>query len=329
VDRFQPIGYLPDREEILSWLSGKRVVLLAGGPSREREISFRSALNVQRALRNLGVEAPIVDFTPENARRMASSPPDVAVVMMHGRPGEDGSVQGFLEVLGVNYTGARLTGSILGIDKYVFKRFVSSLGLKVPPFVLIRDEREVKRALGFADRVGYPVILKPRAEGSSVGTRIADDEGELKDFLLENLYHFGDTLVEEFIRGKEVTVGVLGSGDRSFPLPALELRVKRRRFYDYTAKYTEGETEFILPANLDKGTMRRVQEVARRIHVETDCRGFSRSDFIVAEDGTPYVLELNTIPGMTELSDLPAEAKAVGLSYEDVLLYVLESAMLP
>jgi len=322
------VMYRPDRERILRELEGKDVVILAGGPSREREVSFRSALNVQRALRNLGINAPIVDFSRENALHLATSPPYLAVIMMHGRPGEDGTVQGFLEVLGVRYTGARLTGSVLGIDKYAFKRFVSALGLRVPPFLLVRSPGDIDDAVDFAREVGFPVIVKPRSEGSSVGTFVAEDEEGLRRYLMRDLEEFGHTIVERFIRGREITVGVLGTGPRSFPLPVLELRVKRRRFYDYTAKYTEGETEFVLPAELPPDTYGEVQEVARRVHVETESRGFSRTDFIVSEDGIPYVLEINTIPGMTELSDLPAEAKAAGLSYEDVVLYVLESGLI-
>jgi len=328
VDRFQPVDYRPDREAILGALADKDVVILAGGPSREREVSFRSALNVQRALHTLGINAPIIDFTDDNVRHLAQNPPDVAVVMMHGRPGEDGVVQGFLESLGVRYTGARLTGSVLGIDKYVFKRFVVAAGIKVPPFFLVKNGEDINNAIDFAKKVGYPVIIKPRAEGSSVGTYVVEGAGELEVKLREDLREFGHTIVEKFIRGKEVTVGVLGTGERSFALPVLALRVKRRRFYDYVAKYTEGETEFVLPAELPEGTYREVQDIARRIHVETECRGFSRTDFIVAEDGTPYVLELNTIPGMTELSDLPAEARHIGLTYEDVVLYILESALI-
>jgi len=328
VDRLQPVGYRPDRDAILKALAGREVVILAGGPSREREVSFRSALNVQKALHALGINTPIIDFTPENVRHLVQNPPDVAVIMMHGRPGEDGVVQGFLEAIGVKYTGARLTGSVLGIDKYAFKRFVSAIGIKVPPFFLVKSEGDIDGIRDFAERVGYPLIVKPRSEGSSVGTYVVEGPGELEVKLRENLREFGHTLVEKFIRGREVTVGVLGTGERAFPLPVLELRVKRRKFYDYTAKYTEGETEFVLPAELPEETYREVQEIARRVHIETECRGFSRTDFIVSEDGTPYALEVNTIPGMTELSDLPAEARHIGLTYEDVVLYVLESALI-
>ncbi len=329
MDRLQPVKRKPDRERILRSLVGKRVVILAGGPSREREVSFRSAANVQRALKNLGVDAPVLDFNRRTVEEFVLNPPDLVVLMMHGKPGEDGVVQGFLEALGIRYTGAGLTGSVLGIDKYAFKRFSQALGLQVPPFTLVRGEDGFSEALDFARRVGYPVIVKPRSEGSSVGTYVCDSPQDLKDTLIRNLKEFGHTLVEKFIRGKEVTVGVLGTGTGAFALPALELRVKRRRFYDYTAKYSEGETEFVLPADIPEGVHRTVQDIAVRLHVESECRGFSRTDFIIAEDGTPYVLEINTIPGMTDLSDLPAEAKAVGLSYEDVVLYVLESALPP
>ncbi|MEO0139415.1 MAG: D-alanine--D-alanine ligase [candidate division WOR-3 bacterium] len=306
-------------------LRGKRVVILAGGESSERDVSFRSAKNVQKALENLGINAPIVDFCGDNIRDFVQNPPDLAVIMMHGRPGEDGTVQGFLEMLKIPYTGSGVVASAVGIDKYIFKLVCRGLGVRVPDFVLIRDYDGIDKAFGFAERVGYPVIIKPRREGSSVGTKICKNPDDLRDALKENLKTFGDTLVEKYIKGKEITVGVLGTGRNAFALPILELRVKKREFYDYVAKYTKGETEFIIPAELPEELYKKAQDTALLLHREIDCKGFSRVDFI-ATDGDVFALEINTIPGMTELSDLPAEAKHMGLSYEDVVVYILKSA---
>ncbi len=303
---------------------GKKIVILAGGESSEREVSLRSAKNVQKALRNLGIEAEIIDFISENVKKISQDPPDLAVIMMHGKPGEDGTVQGFLETLKVPYTGSRVLASALGIDKYVFKLVCRGLGIKVPDFVMIRKGGNQKEALNFAESVGYPVIIKPRSEGSSVGIKICRDPEDLELSLRENLENFGDTIVEKYVKGKEITVGILGTGDSAFALPVLELRVKNREFYDFVAKYTKGETEFVIPAQIPEELYKRAQEIALRLHRELDCRGFSRVDFIVAED--VYTLEINTIPGMTDLSDLPAEARHMGLSYEDVVYFVLRSA---
>ena len=307
----------------ISRFVGKKIVILAGGESSEREISFKSAKNVQKALKNLGIEAEIVDFVGENIKKISQDPPDIALIMMHGKPGEDGTVQGFLETLRIPYSGSGILASAVGIDKYIFKLVCKGLGIKVPEFVLIRKRNSLKDALEFAERVGYPVIIKPRSEGSSVGTKICKGPDELLESLKENLENFGDTLVERYIKGKEITVGILGTGESAFALPVLELRVKNREFYDFVAKYSKGETEFIIPAEIPRDLYDKAQEIALKLHRELDCRGFSRVDFIVSDD--VYTLEINTIPGMTDLSDLPAEAKHMGLSYEDVVYFVLKS----
>ncbi len=306
-------------------LAGKSVVILAGGESSEREVSFRSAVNVQRALKNMGINAPIIDFKGDNIVSVINDPPDIALIMMHGKPGEDGSVQGLLEIFKIPYTGSGIVASAVGIDKYIFKLVCKGLGIKVPPFVLIRKGEEQSKVFDFVKDVGYPVIIKPRSEGSSVGTRICRSDDELLEGIGEVMKEFGDVLVEKFIKGKEITVGILGSGKDAFALPVLELRVKNREFYDYVAKYTKGETEFIIPAEIPKELYERSQDIALKIHREIDCKGFSRVDFIATEDDV-FALEINTIPGMTELSDLPAEARYMGLSYEDVISYVLLSA---
>lgn len=306
-------------------LKDKSIVILAGGESSEREVSFRSAKNVQKVLENLGIKAPIVDFCGDNVKGIVQNPPDLAVIMMHGKPGEDGTVQGFLDILKIPYTGSGVVASAVGIDKYIFKLVCRGLGIKVPDFILIREYDGFEKASEFAESVGYPVIIKPRSEGSSVGTKICKNPDELEKYLMENLETFGDTIVEKYIKGKEITVGVLGTGKNAFALPILELRVKNREFYDYVAKYTKGETEFIIPAELPDKLYKKAQDVALLLHREIDCKGFSRVDFIATDDDV-FALEINTIPGMTELSDLPAEAKHMGLSYEDVVIYILKSA---
>ncbi len=318
------MGSILALKETADRFKDKRVVILAGGDSREREVSFRSAQNIKKALANLGINSEVLDFRGENIKKFILDPPDVAFLIMHGKPGEDGSVQGLLELFKIPYTGSGVVASAVGIDKYIFKLVCMGLGINVPPFTLIRDEEDKGKGLEFARAKGYPVIVKPRSEGSSVGTEVCYNEQELKDSVERGLKEFGDIIVEKFIKGKEVTVGILGSGRKSFALPILELRVKNREFYDYTAKYTKGETEFIIPATLPQDIYGRVQDIALRVHRELDCKGFSRVDFIVADD--IYALEINTIPGMTDLSDLPAEAKHMGITYEEVVLFVLRSA---
>jgi len=302
---------------------GKRIVILAGGESSEREISFKSAENVQRALRNLGIEAEILDFIGENIKKLSQDPPDLAFIMMHGKPGEDGTVQGFLETLKVLY-GFGGFGKCGGNGQVYLQARLQGFRNKGSRVHTNKEKRRYKGSFKFCHEVGYPVIIKPRSEGSSVGTKICKNPEELEEALKENLEKFGDTLVEKYIKGKEITVGILGTGEKAFALPILELRVKNREFYDFVAKYTKGETEFVIPAEIPEELYKKAQDIALRLHRELDCKGFSRVDFIASDD--IYTLEINTIPGMTELSDLPAEARHMGLSYEDVVYFVLKSA---
>lgn len=301
-----------------------RIGVLMGGWSSEREISLRSGRKVLDSLKRQGFDAVGIDLTRAFAAQIAEAKLDVAFVILHGRPGEDGTIQGFLELQGIPYTGSGVTASALGMDKLLSKRLFQQAGIPTPAFIPVAAKQDPGPVLDRAEKeIGYPLILKPRLEGSSVGVELLSSwRGAAARCQKVQLEH-GDILLEQYVPGMIATVGVLGRE----VLPALELVPKRRQFYDYTAKYTRGETEFIIPARLSRRVAERIGELALRVHDLLGCRGFSRTDFIIRDGRRPFVLEINTLPGLTGLSDLPAEAAAVGISYDEVIRRILAEAL--
>jgi len=292
-----------------------RIGVLYGGWSPEREISLISGKNVYEALKKKGYDAILIDVQKDFVERIKKEKIDIAFNMIHGTPGEDGILQGVLEFLGIPYTGSGIQGAILSMDKIISKKIFLSSGIPTPDFIYPVDEEnlEIER---------FPVVVKPRSQGSSVGVSIVDDYNSLKN-ALEEAKKYGEYFIEEYIDGMIATCGILGET----PLPVLELVPRRRRFYDYIAKYTDGETEFICPARLDEKTTEEVQNIALKVHRLLSLRDFSRIDFVIKDNKYPYVLEANSIPGMTPLSDLPKEANVIGLSYDDVVERILRAGM--
>ncbi len=308
-------------------LKDKKILVLYGGWSREREVSIRSGKKVLNALISMGFNASGLDMDRDFYSKIKEINPDVVVIMLHGKPGEDGTVQGVLELMGIPYTGSGVLASAIGMNKIATKRLLLSYNLPTPDFVYepyLKDPGRLSSTV--LERLGLPVVVKPVDEGSSLGVRIVKSEEDLPGIIEEELSEFGNIYFEKYIKGKSVTVGILGTGSNAFPLPILELRPKGREFYDYEAKYTHGLTEFVIPAEIPGDSYKKLQEDSLRTHQIVGCRGFSRVDAVVSEQGDPYILEINTIPGMTDLSDLPAEAEHMGISYNELVLYILASA---
>lgn len=315
------------REDLIQKLRSAKILVLYGGWSREREVSLRSGRLVYESLLRQGFNAHLLDMGNDFVERIKEIKPDVVVIMLHGKPGEDGTVQGVLELLGIPYTGSGVLASSIGMDKLISKRIFAALSLPTPPYVPVLKEVPLNIALDKVKKIlGMPVIVKPRSEGSSLGVKIVRSEDKLLEVMESTRREFGDFFVEKYIDGKAVTVGILGTGESAFALPVLELRVKGREFYDYNAKYTKGLTEFIIPAEIPKEAERILKESSLKMHRTIGCRGFSRVDAVVSKNGEPYLLEINTIPGMTDLSDLPKEAEHIGISYDEVVIYILKSA---
>ncbi|MGB9612748.1 MAG: D-alanine--D-alanine ligase, partial [Candidatus Margulisiibacteriota bacterium] len=251
---------------------------------------------------------------------------DIVYIMLHGRFGEDGTVQGMLELANIPYTGSKVLASALAMNKLASKRVFDALKIPTPRYLEIDRLSDIKKEIEKIKRsFPLPLILKPTSEGSSFGVTLIKEEKELEETVGMAVNEYGDVFVEEYIKGKEVTVGILGKGKSTQALPVLEL-LPSKEFYDYEAKYTEGLTKFILPARLPKPLYQKTQEIALAAHRALGCWGVSRVDIIISSDHVPYVHDVNTIPGMTERSDLPAQAAHAGISFDQLVVRILESA---
>lgn len=308
-------------------LRTKTIGVLMGGLSGEREISLLSGENCLQALLRLGYRAVRIDAVRDVAQRLDEERVEVAFLALHGRFGEDGTIQGLLEIMGIPYTGSGVLASALGMNKIAAKKVVRGSGIPTPDYREIRmDDHPRTVAEAVKAELGLPVMLKPLEEGSSLGVFKCRDDETLTTCLDYARAQFGAVFAERFVSGTEITVGIIERNGTREALPILEL-VPKNEFYDFEAKYTKGVTEFILPARLEAQTYARAQEVAVAAFDAIGCRGYARVDIMVDEVGTPWFVEVNTLPGMTELSDLPAQARAAGISYDELVETILLTAV--
>ncbi|HEY9775997.1 MAG TPA: D-alanine--D-alanine ligase [Planktothrix sp.] len=309
-----------------------KIGVLYGGLSSEREVSLRSGANCHAALQRLGYEnAELIDVDTNVSQVLLEKQIKVVMLCLHGCPGEDGTLQGLLELLRIPYTGSGVLASALAISKPMTKQILKSFDLPYPHTVNVYPENIAGGRVVGKTLPSVPAMVKPLAEGSSVGVSKITNEADLVSCVVETVKKYKGALVETYIDGPEITIGVLEEveGDRrsTIALPILELRPKSKAgFYDYEAKYTKGMTEFILPAELNPATTKLAQELAVRTFKALGCSGYARVDMMVSRDGQPYVLEVNTLPGMTDTSDLPAMAEEAGISYDLLVEKILFSA---
>lgn len=304
----------------------KRIGVLMGGWSGERAVSLRSGKNVLESLRRQGLDAVGIDVGRDIAAKLAKQRIRAAFIILHGPFGEDGTIQGLLEMMGIPYTGSGVLASALSMHKGYSKRIFQESGIPTPNFCWIgRDLDQRCGARQSVEMLGLPLVLKPPAEGSSIGISIVKTQEQAERGIGALFRKYREVIVEKFVPGMTVTTGVLGTGKSARALPVLEL-VPKNEFYDFKAKYTKGLTEFHVPARLPGAVYRKAQETAVAAHLALGCRGWSRVDAIVDRAGTPSILEVNTLPGMTDLSDLPAEAAAEGMDYDRLVLEILDSA---
>jgi D-alanine-D-alanine ligase len=303
-----------------------KVAVLMGGWSAEREVSLVSGAGCADALERLGHEVVRIDMDRDVALRLSEIKPDVVFNALHGTPGEDGSVQGMLDVMGLKYTHSGLATSVIAIDKVLTKQSLVPHGVRMPGGHIVNSE-----SLYLGDPLPRPYVLKPVNEGSSVGVAIVTADGNYGNPIGRDVtgpwQKFDELLAEPFIRGRELTTAVVG--DRA--LAVTELKPKSG-FYDYDSKYTDGMTEHICPANIPDEIAAACLETALKAHCVLGCRGTSRSDFRWDDergiDGL-YLLEVNTQPGMTPLSLVPEQAKYLGQSYDQLVQAILEDARMP
>jgi D-alanine-D-alanine ligase len=299
-------------------MSKLRLALIAGGTSAERPVSLKSGEQVFQALDKDKYDIRRYDPRDDLPRLVQEAGElDAALIIMHGRGGEDGTLQGLLDLLGVPYQGSGVLGSAIGMNKELSKILYQQAGLLVPKALFFNRE-EAPAAATVADHLGLPVVIKPVNEGSSIGITIAKSVADLDEGLKAAFAHDRRVLVEEHITGVEVTGGVLGN-DELTALPLVEIIPSANyAFFDYEAKYTPGASTEIVPARLDAELTRRAQACAAAAHRALHCRGYSRTDMLV-RDGRIYLLETNTIPGMTATSLFPQAAAAAGIPFPQLL----------
>jgi D-alanine-D-alanine ligase len=296
-----------------------------GGLSVEREVSLRSGEKCFEALCSLGYDVVKIDAVRDLTWRLAEEEVEVAFLALHGRFGEDGTVQGLLEFMDVPYTGSGVLASALGMHKVCAKKIVRQTGVPTPDYLELTPDRSAAQlAAEGAELLGLPVMLKPVKEGSSLGVVKCNDVAGLTTAIEQGRREFGEIFLEVYVAGTEITVGVVERDGVPLALPILEL-VPHNEFYDYEAKYTHGMTDFIIPARLQPEVYIEAQRLSVLAHEAIGCRGYSRIDFMVA-DGVPYFTEINTLPGMTDLSDLPAQAAAAGIPYPELVEMILLTA---
>lgn len=293
------------------------VGVLYGGISPERPISLKSGAAVAGALQSRGWNVVLIDVDHNLAQKLQAQPIDVAWLALHGPLGEDGCVQGFLEVLRIPYTGSGVRGSAIAMDKIATKRMLRDTEVMLPEDVTWR------KGDTFPENLVYPVMAKTPEGGSTLGITRCKDPGELEAGLLNCLQFAEEVLIERYIEGREITVAVLNG--RALPVVAID---PESGFFDFDAKYTKGMTRYTVPAPIDPQIAQRAQSAATLAYKTLDLSGVARADFIVDKDGTPWFLEINTLPGMTATSLSPMAAREVGLSFEDLVEALLQGASL-
>ena len=297
-----------------------KIAVLCGGFSSEREVSLRSGKNCYEALKRLGYKnAKLVDVSENISNDLKGF--DIAYNALHGKFGEDGCIQGLLEILKIPYTGCGVMASSIGMNKEFTKRVLRDAGLPLIKSVCIsKGDNLFQTTIGLQ----YPLMVKPVCEGSSFGMSKVNNQDELVKAVFEASKFKQDILIEEYKVGVNATVGVLEKDGVPFATDILELR-PHNEWYDYEAKYTKGMTDFILPAEISEDMTNLVKKYAVDAFKACGCSGVSRVDFLIVDD-IPYILEINTSPGMTDTSDLPAQSASMGISYDELVELTLRSA---
>jgi D-alanine-D-alanine ligase len=303
-----------------------RVAVLMGGRSLERQVSLASGRRVEDALVRLGHDVTPLDVGHDLVGRLRDLAPDVCFIALHGRDGEDGTVQELLEVLGLRYTGSRVSACISSADKVLAKHAMEDAGIPTPSFVAFNET--AFKELGAAEalpaieaRLGFPLVVKPADQGSALGLKLAPDAAAVPAALVAAFSYSDKVLLERHVRGRDLAVSILGDE----ALPVVEAVPEGGR-YDFETKYTIGASRLVCPADVDAGLATAAQDLALQVHRLLGCHGVSRVDLLLDEAGGLTVLEVNTVPGMTETSLLPLAAEAAGVGFDDLVARIVASA---
>ena len=299
-----------------------------GGPSSEREVSLKTGEAVYRSLVRSGYDAVAIDVGSALSQTLQEQPVEIAFLALHGPGGEDGAIQGFLETVGIPYTGSGVRASAIGMHKVATKTQLAAEGIPVPKgTVILRGTAPALGRILSSCHLKLPVVVKPASQGSTIGVTIVRKPAQWKEALRLAHQYDAEAMVETFIPGHEVTVSLLGGADGTVTaLPAVEI-VAPEGFYDFSAKYEKGRTQYLCPAPLPAVITRQIRQLAIDTYRVLGCEGAARVDFRITPKGKPYVLEINTVPGMTETSLLPMAAGKAGLSYDALTERILQSAI--
>lgn len=308
-----------------------KIVVVMGGTSTEAEVSRRTGTAILTALKSKGYNAEGMELRPETfAEDIKKSGCKMVFNGLHGKFGEDGQIQGTLDMLGIPYTGSGLLSAAVTMDKAMSKKVFFGAGISTPASInyLRSDMEERDLATEIIDRFSLPVVVKAASQGSSIGVVIVEKREELASALKEAFRYDEEVVVEQFIKGRELTVAVWGNGDSAEAFPIIEITTVSGR-YDYESKYTVGASTHIIPAPIGEKTTEAVQELAVETFKACNCRGVARVDIMLSEDGTPYVIEVNSVPGMTETSLVPDAARAMGIEFPELCERILQMAGFP
>ncbi len=299
-----------------------KIAVLMGGHSLERDISFQSGKRVVLALKRLGYRVISLDVDEHIVRSLRKEKVDACFIALHGKFGEDGTIQELLEIMDIRYTGAGVLASMIGMDKALSKAIFRRDDIPTPKFFTLSTgalkEMGASNVLkDVTSQIGLPLVVKPSSQGSALGIKFVNKEQELPSAILGALSYDDKVILEKYIKGTEVSVSVLGIG-RPHALPPVEI-VPKKDYFDFEAMYTMGQTEYYVPARLPDEKIKEVQKLSKKVFKSLHCRAFARVDFIIGQDNIPYVIELNTIPGLTETSLFPMAAAEAGMSFEELI----------
>jgi D-alanine-D-alanine ligase len=309
-----------------------RVAVLKGGRSLERQVSLKSGGRVEDALERLGHEVAAIDVGADLVDRLSDAAPEIAFIALHGRDGEDGTVQELLEVMGIPYTGSGVSACIRTADKVLAKHAMRDHEIPTPDFYAFNEtafkELGAAQALpAIEERLDFPIVVKPAGQGSALGIKFARTAADVPAALVAAFSYDRKVLLERYVTGRDLAVSIIEDNGAPRTLPIVEAVPEQEDFYDFEARYEIGRTRFVCPADLPAEAAERASEIALQVYALLGCSGFSRVDLMLEEDtGELYVLEANSIPGLTETSLLPQAADAAGIGFDELIDRILKAA---
>jgi D-alanine-D-alanine ligase len=308
------------------------VAVLKGGRSLERQVSLKSGARVEEALRRLGHQVVAIDVDSDLVSRLGEAAPDIAFVALHGRDGEDGTVQELLEVMGIPYTGSGVSACIRAADKVLAKHAMVDHGIPTPDFYAFNETAFKALGAGQAlpaieERLRFPIVVKPAGQGSALGIKFARTPSDVPAALVAAFSYDRKVLLERHVAGRDLAVSIIEQDGAPVALPIVEAVPEQEDFYDFESRYEIGRTRFVCPADIDDATAARASQIALDAYRMLGCAGFARADLMLdATTGELFVLEVNPIPGLTETSLLPQAADAAGISFDELIALILAAA---